>query len=313
MRILGYGKALANRVVSNDDLSKLVDTNDEWIFQRTGIKNRRISDVNTSELASLAAKNAIDDAGINKEEIDLIICATMTPDNYTPSVACLVQKELGIENATAFDVNGACTGFIYALKVAHGLLNVGHKKVLVIGSETMSKLIDFTDRNTCILFGDGAGAVVLEKGNDPYFYTKSKGDFEVLYAKGTSLNTNLDVKEVTGDFLYMNGKEVFKFAIKAMEEAILKVMEESNLSIDDIDMIIPHQANQRIISNVSKRMGISEDKFFVNLKDYGNTSAASIAIALCEAKQQNKIKKSDKVVLVGFGAGLTWGSTLIEV
>lgn len=313
MKILGYGKALPNKVVSNDDLSKIVDTNDEWIMQRTGIKNRRISDVNTSELASKAALNAIHDSNISKEDIDLIVCATMTPDNYTPSVACLVQKELGLENATAFDINGACTGFIYALKVAYGLLHVGHKKALVIGSETMSKLIDFTDRNTCILFGDGAGALVVEKGNETYFYTKSKGDFDVLYAKGTTLNTNLDVKEITGGFLYMNGKEVFKFAIKAMEEAILKVLEQSKVSIDDISMIIPHQANQRIISNVSKRMGISEDKFFVNLKDYGNTSAASVAIALCEAKQQNKIKNNDKIILVGFGAGLTWGSILIEV
>lgn len=313
MKILGYGKALPNKVVSNDDLSKIVDTNDEWIMQRTGIKNRRISDVNTSELASKAALNAIHDANISKEDIDLIVCATMTPDNYTPSVACLVQKELGLENATAFDINGACTGFIYALKVVYGLLHVGHKKALVIGSETMSKLIDFTDRNTCILFGDGAGALVVEKGNETYFYTKSKGNFDVLYAKGTTLNTNLDVKEITGGFLYMNGKEVFKFAIKAMEEAILKVLEQSKVSIDDISMIIPHQANQRIISNVSKRMGISEDKFFVNLKEYGNTSAASVAIALCEAKQQNKIKNNDKIILVGFGAGLTWGSILIEV
>ena len=237
----------------------------------------------------------------------------MTADNATPSVACLVQKELGLENATAFDINGACTGFIYALKVVEGLLKLNHKKALVIGSEVMSKVIDFTDRNTCILFGDGAGAVVVEKGEDAYFFTKSKGNFDVLYAEGTSLNTDLDVKEITGGFLYMDGREVFKFAIRAMEEAILKVLEEANLTIDDIDMIIPHQANQRIISNVAKRMKIDESKFFMNLEEYGNTSAASVAIALTEAKKQNVIKEKDKVILVGFGAGLTWGSTLIEI
>lgn len=313
MKILGYGKSLPNKIVSNDDLSKLVETSDEWIIQRTGIRNRRISDVNTSVLASQAAIEAINDAQIDKDDIDLIICATMTADNATPSVACLVQKELGLENATAFDINGACTGFIYALKVVEGLLKLNHKKALVIGSEVMSKVIDFTDRNTCILFGDGAGAVVVEKGEDAYFFTKSKGNFDVLYAEGTSLNTDLDVKEITGGFLYMDGREVFKFAIRAMEEAILKVLEEANLTIDDIDMIIPHQANQRIINNVAKRMKIDESKFFMNLEEYGNTSAASVAIALTEAKKQNVIKEKDKVILVGFGAGLTWGSTLIEI
>lgn len=313
MKILGYGKSLPNKIVSNDDLSKLVETSDEWIIQRTGIRNRRISDVNTSVLASQAALEAINDAQIDKDDIDLIICATMTADNATPSVACLVQKELGLENATAFDINGACTGFIYALKVVEGLLKLNHKKALVIGSEVMSKIIDFTDRNTCILFGDGAGAVVVEKGEDAFFFTKSKGNFDVLYAEGTSLNTDLDVKEITGGFLYMDGREVFKFAIRAMEEAILKVLEEANLTIDDIDMIIPHQANQRIISNVAKRMKIDESKFFMNLEEYGNTSAASVAIALTEAKKQNVIKEKDKVILVGFGAGLTWGSTLIEI
>ena len=313
MKILGYGKSLPNKIVSNDDLSKLVETSDEWIIQRTGIRNRRISDVNTSVLASQAALEAINDAQIDKDDIDLIICATMTADNATPSVACLVQKELGLENATAFDINGACTGFIYALKVVEGLLKLNHKKALVIGSEVMSKVIDFTDRNTCILFGDGAGAVVVEKGEDAFFFTKSKGNFDVLYAEGTSLNTDLDVKEITGGFLYMDGREVFKFAIRAMEEAILKVLEEANLTIDDIDMIIPHQANQRIISNVAKRMKIDESKFFMNLEEYGNTSAASVAIALTEAKKQNVIKEKDKVILVGFGAGLTWGSTLIEI
>ncbi|HCY07092.1 MAG TPA: 3-oxoacyl-ACP synthase [Erysipelotrichaceae bacterium] len=313
MKILGYGKSLPNKIVSNDDLSKLVETSDEWIIQRTGIRNRRISDVNTSVLASQAALEAINDAQIDKDDIDLIICATMTADNATPSVACLVQKELGLENATAFDINGACTGFIYALKVVEGLLKLNHKKALVIGSEVMSKIIDFTDRNTCILFGDGAGAVVVEKGEDAFFFTKSKGNFDVLYAEGTSLNIDLDVKEITGGFLYMDGREVFKFAIRAMEEAILKVLEEANLTIDDIDMIIPHQANQRIISNVAKRMKIDESKFFMNLEEYGNTSAASVAIALTEAKKQNVIKEKDKVILVGFGAGLTWGSTLIEI
>ena len=184
MKILGYGKSLPNKIVSNDDLSKLVETSDEWIIQRTGIRNRRISDVNTSVLASQAALEAINDAQIDKDDIDLIICATMTADNATPSVACLVQKELGLENATAFDINGACTGFIYALKVVEGLLKLNHKKALVIGSEVMSKVIDFTDRNTCILFGDGAGAVVVEKGEDAYFLQKAKGILMFYMQKG---------------------------------------------------------------------------------------------------------------------------------
>ncbi len=316
MKIVGYGKGLPNKIVTNDDLSKYVETSDEWIVQRTGIKERRISDVNTSDLATIAAKNAILDAGIDASEIDLIICATMTPDMYTPSVACLVQKNLGLNNGnvSAFDINAACTGFIYALKVADSLLSKTCKKALVIGSETMSKLIDFTDRNTCILFGDGAGAVIVEyDGENSYFHTGSSGNDEVLYAKGALLNSEMNIKEVSGDFLVMNGKEVFKFAIKAMEDSIVKILEDSNTSVDDISLIIPHQANQRIIANVSKRMGISEDKFFMDLEKYGNTSAASIAIALCEAKEESKVKKNDSVILVGFGAGLTWGSALIKL
>lgn len=315
MKILGYGKALPEKVVTNNDLSKLVETSDEWIKQRTGISERRISDVNTSILATIASKQAIKNANIDAKDIDLIICATMTPDNFAPSVACMVQKNLGLNDSSimAFDINGACTGFIYALNIANSMLKDKHKKALVIGSETMSKLIDFTDRNTCILFGDGAGAIIVEQSdNSTYFYTRSKGDDEVLYAKGPLLNSNLDVKNVSGGFLSMNGKEVFKFAIKAMEESILEILKISNLNMDDISLIIPHQANQRILSNVAKRMGISEDKFFVNLSKYGNTSAASVVIGLVEAIEQNKVREKDNVILVGFGAGLTWGSALIK-
>ena len=315
MKILGFGKALPNKVVTNDDLSKIVDTNDEWIVQRTGIKQRRISDLNTSELAYKAAELAIYNSNIDKSEIDLLICATMTADNFTPSVACMVQKKLGLSNnVTAFDINAACTGFIYALKVASSMLQTYHKKALVIGCEVMSKIIDFEDRNTCVLFGDGAGAVVVKSSNQlNSFYTRSDGDTEVLVAESLKCNFDLSNKFPSANFLKMNGKEVFKFAISVIEESITEILTQCNLTLDDIKLIIPHQANQRIISNVARKLKVSDDKFFTNLYKYGNTSAASVAIALCEAFEDKKISAGDKVLLVGFGGGLTWGATIIEL
>lgn len=317
-RIKGYGKALPEKVVTNDDLSLLVDTSDEWIVQRTGIRERRISDKLTSELATEAALDALKTANIVADTIDLIICATMTPDNFTPGVANLVHRNLGLngKTITAFDINAACSGFIYALKVASSLLSSGHKRALVIGCETMSRIIDFSDRNTCILFGDGAGALVLEsddKASEAYFYTNSLGNEEILYAKGPSININLNNKEVNGGFLKMDGPEVYKFALQVNEDAIKKIFSISGKSIEDIKMIIPHQANLRIIAGVAKKLKIADEMFFVNLNNYGNTSAASVAIAMCEAFEQGKIKAGDKVVLLGFGAGLTWGSALLEI
>ena len=315
MKILGFGKAVPRKIVTNDDLSKFVETSDEWIFQRTGIRERRISDENTSELAYRSAVDAIKNSNIDKNEIDLIVCATMTPDNFTPSVACMVQEKLGLgDNVTAFDVNAACTGFVYALKIVASMLNTYHKKALIIGCETLSKIINFEDRNTRVLFGDGAGAIVVEKDEkNEEFYTCSFGNDKDLIAENVGMNFEMKNKVLKSGFLKMDGKEVFKFAINVVEKSINKILDMNNLKIEDINLIIPHQANQRIISNVAKKFNISNDKFFVNLEKYGNTSAASIPMALCEAFESKKITKGDKVILVGFGGGLTWGSTIIEI
>lgn len=315
MKILGYGEAVPRKIVTNDDLSKFVETSDEWIFQRTGIRERRISDENTSELAYRSAVDAIKNSNIDKNEIDLIVCATMTPDNFTPSVACMVQEMLGLgDNVTAFDVNAACTGFVYALKIVASMLNTYHKKALIIGCETLSKIINFEDRNTCVLFGDGAGAIVVEKDEkNEEFYTCSLGNDKDLVAENVEMNFEMKNKVLKSGFLKMNGKEIFKFAINVIEKSIDNILDRTNLKLEDIKLIIPHQANQRIISNVAKKFNISNDKFFVNLEKYGNTSAASIPMALCEAFETKKITKGDKVILVGFGGGLTWGSTIIEI
>lgn len=315
MKILGYGKAVPRKIVTNDDLSKFVETSDEWIFQRTGIRERRISDENTSELAYRSAFEAIKNSNIDKNEIDLIVCATMTPDNFTPSVACMVQEKLGLgDNVTAFDVNAACTGFVFALKIVASMLNTYHKKALVIGCETLSKIIDFEDRNTCVLFGDGAGAIVVEKDEkNEEFYTCSLGNDKDLIAENVEMNFEMKNKVLKSEFLKMNGKEIFKFAINVIEKSIDNILDRTNLKLEDIKLIIPHQANQRIISNVAKKLNVDNDKFFVNLEKYGNTSAASVPMALCEAFESKKITKGDKVILVGFGGGLTWGSTIIEI
>lgn len=315
MKILGYGKAVPRKIVTNDDLSKFVETSDEWIFQRTGIRERRISDENTSELAYRSAFEAIKNSNIDKNEIDLIVCATMTPDNFTPSVACMVQEKLGLgDNVTAFDVNAACTGFVFALKIVASMLNTYHKKALVIGCETLSKIIDFEDRNTCVLFGDGAGAIVVKKDEkNEEFYTCSFGNDKDLVAENVEMNFEMKNKVLKSGFLKMNGKEIFKFAINVIEKSIDNILDRTNLKLEDIKLIIPHQANQRIISNVAKKLNVDNDKFFVNLEKYGNTSAASVPMALCEAFESNKITKGDKVILVGFGGGLTWGSTIIEI
>lgn len=315
MKILGFGKAVPRKIVTNDDLSKFVETSDEWIFQRTGIRERRISDENTSELAYRSAVDAIKNSNIDKNEIDLIVCATMTPDNFTPSVACMVQEKLGLgDNVTAFDVNAACTGFVYALKIVASMLNTYHKKALIMGCETLSKIINFEDRNTCVLFGDGAGAIVVEKDEkNEEFYTCSLGNDKDLIAENVEMNFEMKNKVLKSGFLKMNGKEIFKFAINVIEKSIDNILDRTNLKLEDIKLIIPHQANQRIISNVAKKLNVDNDKFFVNLEKYGNTSAASVPMALCEAFESKKITKGDKVILVGFGGGLTWGSTIIEI
>ena len=316
VKILGSGYALADTVVTNQHLQNRVDTSDEWIVQRTGIHQRYISEErNTSDLGYAAALSAIEKAGIDKENIKAILVATMTPDCITPSTACLIQEKLGLNHCQmmCFDINSACSGFLYAFQVACSLLD-RFDSILVIGSETMSKLLDWNDRSTCVLFGDGAGAMILSKGNSSvYHYANSMGDHEgVLRAEGLPLVHDLTNSPLQTHYLQMKGNDVFRFAVKVLKESIEKVLEQSSLTIDDIDCIIPHQANLRIIQHVAKKMNIEISRFYINLDEFGNTSAASIAIAYAQAIQKGVIDHKSRVIMVGFGAGLTYGATLID-
>ncbi len=306
IKFITTGSYLPEKIVTNDDLSKIVDTNDEWIKTRTGISERRFAsdDETVVELAYKAALDAINKSNFNKNEIDLIIVASITSPVKTPSIANLVQGMLGLNDnhVMAFDVNAACTGYIYALEIASGLLNSGlYKNALVIGAEKMTSILDFTDRSTCVLFGDGAGASIITKSDDKkhqvFFHNNSKGD----------LNKVLWIKP----YVKMEGREVFRFAVDALPRAINEVLENANLTIDDIDLIVPHQANDRIIQSVSKDMKIPMSKFLMNIEKYGNTSAASIPILLSEYESnENDLKR---VIIVGFGGGFTWGAALINI
>ena len=319
--IIGTGSYLPEKIVTNDDLSKIMDTNDQWIESRSGIKERRISQgEDTSDLSVKAAMRAMEYAKLEAEDIDLIIVATVTQDMYTPSTACIVQKKIQAYNATAFDINAACSGFLYSISVANAMIKAGqHKVVLVIGAEVLSKAINWEDRATAVLFGDGAGAVIMKASEDSGIkgvYTMSEGD------KGENLeigakdvgNPFLDANLVETKYPYiaMNGREVFKFATRAMVTAIEKVLLETKEELCNIKCIIPHQANYRIIQYVSKKMDTPIERFYINLDKYANTSAATIPIALDEAVRAGRIKKGDKIILVGFGGGLTYGSALIK-
>ena len=317
--IVGYGYAKAEHCIHNDDLSKVVDTNDEWITTRTGIKTRYVSEHEwTSDLGYRAAENAIANAGMDRNEIDLIIVATMTPDHITPSTACLIQEKLGCNgnHVMAFDINAACSGFLYAMQTA-ALLLEEYQCALIIGAETLSRIIDWQDRNTCVLFGDGAGAIIMkrcENQKNMHFFAQSIGDCKgILKAEGPHPHAPLVNGVNQYGYLHMDGSEVFRFALSAMEYAIHKVIEKAGISLEEVDLIIPHQANIRIIKSVARRMKMREDQFFVNLNEFGNTSAASVAIALAQALEQGKAKKGMKIVLVGFGAGFTYASAYIEL
>lgn len=317
-KIIGTGKCVPDNIVTNDDLAQLIDTSDDWIVSRTGIKERRISEgQDTSDLATIAAIEALNQANLKSEDVDLIIVATITPDMFTPSTACIVQKNLKANRATAFDINAACTGFLYALSVANAMIkSEQYKTALVIGAEVLSKVTNWTDRGTAVLFGDGAGAVVVkavESGGIKSIYTLSEGD------KGQNLEVGaVDVqnpfvkKELEKKYPYiaMSGGEVFKFATRVIIDALDTILKDANENIEDIKYIVPHQANFRIISYVAKKLDIEIDKFYVNLDKYGNTSGASIPIALSELA--TKLNPGDKIILVGFGGGLTYGATLIE-
>ncbi len=321
-RITGTGSAVPDKVLTNFDLEKLVDTSDEWITTRTGIKERRIAGDGeyTSTFATSAAEKAMAMAGITAEELDLIVVATITPDFPFPSTACIVQNNIGAVNAAAFDVSAACSGFIYGLSIADRFIKTGStKKALVIGAEVLSRILDWTDRNTCLLFGDGAGAAVVEACEDDHgiisTHIHSDGTYwELLHQPGCGSRNPIVQKTLDDKLIYlqMHGNEVFKLAVRAMEEVAREALVASNMTTADVDLFIPHQANRRIIDAIGKRLGIGGDKVFINLERYGNTSAASIPIALDEANRSSRIKEGDIVLFDAFGGGLTWGSALLR-
>lgn len=332
----GTGSYAPCNIVTNNDLVKIVDTSDEWIRTRTGICERRITkNENTSQLAYEAGLRALQNANVSADTVELIVCATLTPDSFTPATACIVQDLLGANQAVAYDINVACTGFVYGIASAMQFIENGmYMNALVIGAETLSKIIDWTDRNTCVLFGDGAGAVYLERAErggcildvtlsadgskremlecdampilNPFMEEEA---VELPKQENVELVTSSNMKMQT---IHMLGGEVFKFAVKAIVGSINKILDKQNLTMDDIDWIVPHQANIRIIESAAKSLKVDFGKFYMNLERYGNTSSASIAIALDELNQQGKLKKGQKVLLVGFGGGMTSGAILTE-
>lgn len=320
-KIKGMGYAKASRRVTNDDLAQVVDTNHEWIVSRTGIESRYVSEEeNTSDLGTRAAKMALDRANVDHSEIDLIICATFTPDYTTPSTACLIQEKLGLneQRVMAFDLNAACSGFLYALEVAHSLIAAGQSKcALIIGAEVISKQLNWEDRNTCIIFGDGAGAMVLRQEDSDkrlLHFASSKGDKQGIIHSDAPKPRGLFTPQASDpSYVFMNGSETFRFAVHAMQEAMDEVMKQAGVGYEDIDWIIPHQANKRIITNVCKRCKIDMDRVYININEYGNTSAASIPLALGEMSEKGLLKEGMKLVLSGFGAGFTWAGAYIEL
>ncbi len=319
--ILGTGAYLPELVVSNQDLEKIVDTSDEWIRTRTGINARCIAGQGdeTYLLAARAAVKALQMAELSAQEIDLIIVATISSHMLMPSCACFVQKEIGASRAFAFDINAACSGFVYALDLADKYIQADPgKKILVIGAETLSSRTNWDDRNTCILFGDGAGAVVLGyvEGNRGVIGAKlfSDGNLWRLLHMHTAPSCNPDLlqSESSGVHIVMEGREVFKYAVKAMEEAVLALLEQEQIALDAIRLVVPHQANIRILNKLIERLGIDAEKVFINVQKYGNTSAASIPIALDEANRASRIQAGDIVLLCSFGGGFTWGATLVR-
>jgi 3-oxoacyl-[acyl-carrier-protein] synthase-3 len=320
--IVGVGSAAPEQLLTNKDLERLVETSDEWIVERTGIRTRHIADADTttSMLASTAARRALDDAGVDGSEIDLIIVGTATPDMLFPSTACLGQRDIGAKSAAAFDLAAACSGFIYGLNVAAGMIRNGnHTTALVIGAETLSKIIDYEDRTTCVLFGDGAGAAgvrAVEKGQG-IISTRIKSDGDLgemlmLPAGGSKHPATAETVAARMHFVKMNGNNVFKSAVKSMAEVVQQGLKDAELTADDIDLFIPHQANIRIIEATARKLGFPMDRVFVNVDRYGNTSAASIPIGIDEARRSGRLKAGDRVAVVAFGAGFTWGSAVLQ-
>ncbi|TMG56212.1 MAG: ketoacyl-ACP synthase III [Chloroflexi bacterium] len=320
--ITGWGYYAPSRVMTNADLEKIVDTSDEWITSRTGIKERRIAaeGETTSSLAARAARAALDKARLRAQDLQLVIVGTASPDYLFPATACLVQSEIGATKAGAFDVEAACTSFISALAIARGMIVSGAiDNALVIGAETLSRLLNWKDRTTCVLFGDGAGAAIVEATNASVGIEStvlhgdgSKGELLMVPAGGSKLPASADTVERGMHFISMAGGEVFKLAVKSMADAAEEAIADAGLTLDDIDLMIPHQANIRIIDGVAKRLRFPSEKVFVNIQRYGNTSAASIPIAICEAEATGRLRQGDKVLLVAFGGGFTWGASVLE-
>ncbi len=319
--ILGTGSCLPRRVLTNDDLEQMVDTSDEWITTRTGIKSRRIAGrgEETFRLATGAAEKALAMAGITAKEIDLIVTATMTPHMLMPSCACYIQAELGAHQAFAFDINAACSGFVYGLDLVDKYIRSSPQmKVLLIGAENLSSRVDWKDRNTCILFGDGAGACVIGTGDEKSGFVDSELAADgrlakLLYMHGpTSLNPELDQQDGTDCALQMSGRDVFKHAVRAMTDAVNTLLNRQQLTIDDVSLLIPHQANIRILKKLARQLNIPEEKVYINVEKYGNTSAASVPIALDEANRQGKLNRGDLLLTCSFGGGFTWGALLLK-
>lgn len=320
--IIGWGMAVPKRVVTNEELAYIIDTSDEWIRTRTGIAERHVVGPGeyTSTLATDAGRHAIEAAAIDPQEIDLVILATCTPDRPFPATACRVQGNLGISRAGAFDLNAACSGFVYGLNVATSMIQSGaHRTVLLVGVDIFTHLLNWKDRNTCVLFGDGAGAVILQAHAQPLGMLSSVlgswGEGEDLMAAeagGTRLPLTSELIDQERHHVYMHGREIYKHAVREMTESSQRVIADAGLTIDDIRLVIPHQANARIIEATAKRLGIPFERVFTNLNRYGNTSAASVPIALCEAVAQERVQYGDHILLTAFGGGLTWASAVVR-
>jgi len=320
--ITGIGSYLPSKVLTNYDLEKMVDTSNDWIIQRTGIKERRIVEngVTTSDLATQASLRAMEDAGVSPKDLDMIITSTITPDHIFPSTSCYIQQKIGATRACAFDILAACAGFIYAMSIGQNFINSGAMKtVLVVGAECLSKITDYTDRATCVLFGDGAGAVIIQRNpvkheilSSSLAADGSEADVLIMPGGGARNPASLESIQQRLHYIQFKGKEVFKLAINNITNLILETTKENGLTLDDIDLIIPHQSNLRIIEATMEKLGLPMEKAFVNIDKYGNTSSASVPIAIDEARKDGRLRKGNIVMLVAFGGGLTWGSSLIR-
>jgi 3-oxoacyl-[acyl-carrier-protein] synthase-3 len=321
-RITGWGKSVPERILTNHDLEQMVDTSDEWIVSRTGIRERHIAGEGevTSTMSIESCRKALERAGVGPEEVDLVIVATSTPDHLCPPVSSMVQDRLGATRAGAFTLVAGCTGFVYGLVTANQFIETGlYEKILVVGAETLSAAVDWTDRNTCVIFGDGAAAVLVEASEQPTGILScelgSQGkdwDALIVPSYGVAKPLSEEVLQNREHYLRMDGRRVFKFATRKMKDAVINVVQDSGLTWDDIDLIIPHQANARIIELAVRRLKIAPEKVMINLDRYGNTSAASIPLALCDALEEGRLESGDHVVLVGFGAGLTWAAAVLH-